>query len=153
MHCTSATRIASSHRRYPGQQRWEQNRPHRRARASSAVGCSARVVCSPLVYFVPTSAWAFAFSVQNSNVLQPTAPRRPLADISNAAPINFGSPIKRSRSEPVPGTCIPAAIALQSPLSPLGRAAIITLAVDQQPIPLIATKLSTSEKTIKKWTT
>jgi transposase len=53
----------------------------------------------------------------------------------------------------LPSTRMPAVIAPQSPLSVLGRAAIITLAADKQPIPLIAAKLDTSEKTVKKWVT
>jgi transposase len=77
--------------------------------------------------------------------------RQPLADLTNTQPIKFNSPIKRSRSEPLPGMRIPAVIAPQSPLSLLGRAAIVTLSADKQPTKVIAHKLATSEKTVKKW--
>ena len=62
-----------------------------------------------------------------------------------------GSPLKRSRSEPVLALGAAAAIAPQSPLSLLGRAAIITLAADKQPTAVIAAKLDTSEKTVRRW--
>lgn len=88
---------------------------------------------------------------RNLNLQPAPAPRRPLADLTNTQPLVFGSPIKRSLSDPIPGTRLPAVIAPQSPLSPLGRAAVVTLAADKQPTKVVALKLDTSERTVRRW--
>lgn len=100
--------------------------------------------------FLDVDLVAFFF-LRNLNFPQPTPTRRPLLDISNTAPLNLGSPIKRSRSDPLPAAAGDIPSFSTHPLSPLARAAIITLAADQQPIPLIAAKLDTTSKTVKKW--
>ena len=85
------------------------------------------------------------------NLAQAAPVRRPLVDITNIAPLQFGSPIKRTRSEPLPAAAAIPPFSPQSPLSPLGRAAIITLSADAQPTKVVALKLDTTQRTVRRW--
>ena len=87
----------------------------------------------------------------NLNLSQAPPIRPPLADLTNIAPLQFSSPIKRTKSEPLPAAARIPPFSPQSPLSVLGRAAIVTLAADSQPTKVVALKLNTSEKTVRRW--
>ena len=86
---------------------------------------------------------------------RPQAPpeRRALSDITNVTPLAFHSPIKRTRSQPLPSAPLPPLVAPQASLNDLGRAAIITLSADHQPAPVVAAKLNISTRTVHRWTT
>jgi transposase len=80
-------------------------------------------------------------------------PKRALSDITNTHTFDFSSPIKRARSEPLPAQ-VAAAAASSSPLTrltPMHRSAIVTLRYDNQPVSTIATKVGTTEKTVRHW--
>lgn len=85
------------------------------------------------------------------------ATRIPLANITNVRPLDFSSPLKRSSSALLPSASAVRppqppirAASERSPLSPLQRAAVITLAVDGQPKPVIAKKLQTTVATVSR---
>jgi len=78
--------------------------------------------------------------------------RLPLADITNTPPLQLGSPARRSLSTP---STLPRWLSLQrtptSPLTLLERAAAAALVTDHQPVDVVAAKLQTTPKTVRRW--
>ena len=84
--------------------------------------------------------------------------REPLRDITNIQPLQLGTPPRRSVSAPVSSAALsplPSYLSLQrtphSPLTHIERAAVAVLTADGQSTSVIAQKLQTTPKTIKRW--
>ena len=79
-----------------------------------------------------------------------TPVRRPLVDITNVRPLDFGSPIKRTRSEPLPAA---ATIPPFSPQSPLSHSDVLRSSHSLliQPTKVVALKLDTTQRTVRRW--
>lgn len=89
--------------------------------------------------------------------------RAPLSDITNIVPLYLGSPPRRSVSVPssLPSAAVPMAAALPSylelertptsRLERLERAACAVLVADGQPMDVVAQKVQTTPKTVRRW--